>query len=452
MPKFTHCENMSRELEVQNKLRRDLTLFDIVSIGIGTMIGGTIFSTIGLLLTFSNVGELLILSLIINSIVAFSIGYNYAKLSNLYPSSGAGYSFVSKIFPKNIFIRLYVGYTSLFAYASACTFYATVFTHYIARLLNLANINFLIFKLISIFVIVGVVLINIWGVKKVGIFEDFFTWFKIIVLIMVIISGFTVFNSNVICDPRIDQSAIIGILQGATATFLGFEGFETIVYAVEESKDRRSIEKGIYISLIIVPIIYLLVALVTFSALRTGLINIDGKIWGQETILCEIACIGLGKFGYLLVSLCAISATLSAINGTIYAVSRLVYAMSRDNIIPYWLSKLNRNGTPYRSIIFMGLISISLLFFENALEKLGELTSLSFLICFSIVSIASLKVRKLTKANILLILLGIIAPIVMFAYAVLYSPHVILTLAVWSILLLLLGYTAMNLSKLTSSS
>ena len=57
---------------------KELGLLEAVSVGIGGMIGGGIFSAIGVLVAIC--GGISILSLVLNTIIAILTGYSYAKL------------------------------------------------------------------------------------------------------------------------------------------------------------------------------------------------------------------------------------------------------------------------------------------------------------------------------------------------------------------------------------
>jgi len=417
-------------------LRRDLSLIEVVAIGLGTMIGGTIFSSLGIVVFL--IGKLSLLSLLINSFIAFMISYNYAKLSARFPSCGAGYSFVAKAFPKSSLLKIFTGYSTLFAYASACSFYAIVFSYYLHSLLGINATSFSI-MLVSLLIIAGVVFVNIMGVKKTGVVESIFSFFKVIVLVLIIVSGLMLTGVNLPSLPRYisPMEAFKSVLYGSAITFLGFEGFEAIVNASEESKDERYVTRAIYLSFITVAFLYFSIAMLLLSTLNSSLGDVAyGNI---ETLLSDVASLSLGLSGKLLVSVCALSATASALNGSLYAVSRLIYAMSRDNILPKSLCKLNEHDVPYLSIIITGALSCLLLFLNRAVECLGEVTSLSFLLVFSLVSFANLKVRHETKSSLIPCLLGVVSPLVLVFYASLTTPHVISPLILWLIMTTFIG-------------
>jgi len=434
----------------KSALRKDLNLAEIIALGIGTMIGGTVFSSLGM--AVFSLGRLSLLSIILNSLIAILIGYNYAKLSTRYPSCGASYSFIAKAFPKNVLLKLATGYIALFAYASAISFYAVVFAHYIHTLLDIPVRIFSIVA-IAIALIVVSVIVNMMGVKKTGILESLLSYFKLSVLIIVILFGLLLLHDNLSIKaydaPITITTAIKGILYGSVLTFLGFEGFETMANASEESREKHYISKAIYLSLITVSCIYILTALLILFAISS---NINKLSYVHvETLLSNVAFMAFGNIGKELISLCALVATISALNGSLYAVSRLVYAMSKDNILPGYLSKLNKHDVPYRSIILTGIISCLLIVFNQKVAQLSEITSLAFLSIFTITSFANLKVYKETSSRVVLCLLGTLSPLILMLSTISIAPSTLVPFVLWTVLLTTVGLIIFIINRYSSS-
>ena len=435
----------------KSALRKDLNLAEIIALGIGTMIGGTVFSSLGM--AVFSLGRLSLLSIILNSLIAILIGYNYAKLSTRYPSCGASYSFIAKAFPKNVLLKLATGYIALFAYASAISFYAVVFAHYIHTLLDIPVRIFSIVA-IAIMLIVVSVIVNMMGVKKTGILESLLSYFKLSVLIIVILFGLLLLHDNLSIRAYDDATitittAIKGILYGSVLTFLGFEGFETMANASEESREKHYVSKAIYLSLITVSCIYILTALLILFAISS---NINKLSYVHvETLLSNVAFMAFGNIGKELISLCALVATISALNGSLYAVSRLVYAMSKDNILPGYFSKLNKHDVPYRSIILTGIISCLLIVFNQKVAQLSEITSLAFLSIFTITSFANLKVYKETSSRMVLCLLGTLFPLILMLSTISITPSTLVPFVLWTVLLTTVGLIIFIINRYSSS-
>jgi len=78
-------------------LARELSLLEAVTIGIGGVIGGGVYSILGIAMGLA--GPAVLLSFLFCAFTALAVGYNYAKLGKKFPSSGASYEYVARAFP-----------------------------------------------------------------------------------------------------------------------------------------------------------------------------------------------------------------------------------------------------------------------------------------------------------------------------------------------------------------
>ena len=69
-----------------NDTKKDLSLLNVVSLGLGSIIGAGIFALLGQVILLA--GHLTYFSFIIAGICAILSGYSYAKLAGRYPQSG----------------------------------------------------------------------------------------------------------------------------------------------------------------------------------------------------------------------------------------------------------------------------------------------------------------------------------------------------------------------------
>ena len=98
------------------KMARTLGPFSIIFIGIGSLIGGGIFSLLGPAVGL--VGPGLFLAMILGSAVAFLNLQMYVALGTTFPEAGGGYLWVRKGLGN--FQGFLAGWLSWFAHAAAC--------------------------------------------------------------------------------------------------------------------------------------------------------------------------------------------------------------------------------------------------------------------------------------------------------------------------------------------
>ena len=112
-------------------------LSDSISIGIGAMIGGGIFSVLGLAVILS--GAYAPYSFLLGGGIAFLVGYSYIKLSNAYPSEGGSFTYIAESF--NPRVGGYIGWLLCIGYISTLALYAYAFGSYTAALLGLEDLG-----------------------------------------------------------------------------------------------------------------------------------------------------------------------------------------------------------------------------------------------------------------------------------------------------------------------
>lgn len=113
----------TRKFDTEVRLSREMTLIDAALIGMGAMIGAGIFVLIGIAAGVA--GPALLITFILNGLVALLTAMSYAELGSCYHDAGGGYLWVKEGLPWwNGFIS---GWMSWFAHAVACSLYALGF-------------------------------------------------------------------------------------------------------------------------------------------------------------------------------------------------------------------------------------------------------------------------------------------------------------------------------------
>lgn len=109
--------------------KRDKTLGipELIAIALGGMVGGGIFTILGI--SVSMIGAYTPLAIILGGIVASLAAYSYIKLGVYYQDEGATYSFFKRTFPNSAFAASLIGWWVIFGYISTLSLYAYTFLH-----------------------------------------------------------------------------------------------------------------------------------------------------------------------------------------------------------------------------------------------------------------------------------------------------------------------------------
>ncbi|NOQ75281.1 MAG: amino acid permease [Crocinitomix sp.] len=380
--------------KLTRKRSNKLGLAELIAIALGGMVGGGIFSILGI--SVARVGNATPIAIAVGGVLALMAAYSYVKLSQLYKDEGATYSFYKKTFTKSHFSASVIGWLVVFGYISTLGLYAFTFASYLASVLPFDNMEWLN-KVIAGLIIALFAVVNIVSVKGMGRIEDWMVYTKLILLLF--ISGLlagkgSIENFTPIFEANTTFSAIIIV---ASITFVAYEGFQLVIHAYNEMDNpAKNIPRAIYGSIVIAILIYVILAIGALSAIPKELIIKD-----QEFALAAGAQNIIGDLGLFVVIFGALLATSSAISGTLFGASRLIAVIANDGYFPKYLAKKTKNSIPKNAIITMGLLAFVLIL-SGGLQLLLEFGSVTFIIVSFLMAYANFVKRKETNSHTLL--------------------------------------------------
>jgi len=399
-------------------LARELGWKDGLMIGIGGMIGGGVFSVLGVAASIA--GPSLILSFVFGGFMAIMSGFSYAKLASLFPQSGGVPIFVEHAFKENrygVWAKNYSAWLLWSAYVITCALYSFTFGAYFAGMLETLIAPFFIIdpaslyfsllkKILTAVLILFFLNLNLKGVKEATSLQNKIVITKVIILIFFILAGLywlivAVGPVNLIgAGPVADWSVffpngVFAFVIAATVIFVAYEGFELIHNAADEMiEPKKNVPKAIYLSILIVWLIYILVGFIAVANL--DYMELVKHPESAEYALALAAEPVLGSLGFLLIGLGALFSTASAFNASLYGSSRLAYDMSKEKLFPKQFMTLNKNRVPSKSLIVISLITL-VVAVTLGLENIAASASVAFLAIFCLVNLSAIKLRK--RAN-----------------------------------------------------
>lgn len=391
-------------MPIHRKRNKSLGLTELIAIALGGMVGGGIFTILGI--SVSMIGNLTPIAIILGGCIAALAAYSYVKLGLYYKDEGATYSFFKKTYPNSPFSAAVIGWFVIFGYISTMALYAYTFSSYAISSTDFAN-DIWIRKIIAIGVIALFTLINVWSVNGMGKIEDIMVYTKLVLLTIISVvlmengtSDFGTFISNMALDA--EKSSVLSILIVASITFVSYEGFQLVVNAVNEMRaPEKNIPRAIYSAIGLAVLIYVVISLGALFA-----IPMEDIVKNKEYALAAGAGDAIGKVGTNLVIAGAILASSSAISGTVFGSSRQLSVIAKDGYFPKWLA-IRKNNSPQNAIIAMAIMA-SLLIIIGGLELILEFGSITFLLVSLLMAIANYKLRHNTKSSTILTLLSIL--------------------------------------------
>ena len=392
----------------EHSLKRALGPINLITLGIGAIIGAGIFVLTGTAAAqFAGPG--ITISYIIAGIGCVFAGLCYAEFASMLPIAGSAYTYGYATMGE--IVAWIIGWALVLEYAFGAATVAVGWSGFVSNLVNFFGVS-LPFNpnpkvamtllghpfaaQVDIFALTALVVLTIIlvvGVKESANFNSAAVMIKVsVVLIFIGLASMFAFghwpHMTANWHPFIPQNlghfgqfGWSGIMRGAGVVFFAYIGFDAVSTAAQEARNpQKDMPFGILGSLIICTGLYIVV-----SGLLTGVIH-----YTQLNVAAPVAdaakAIGVG-WAVVLIDLGAIAGLASVMMVMMLGQSRVLYTMSHDGLLPKWVGELHpKFCTPYKTSIIVGIFAAMLAAFFP-ITLLGELVSLGTLLAFTIVSL-----------------------------------------------------------------
>lgn len=352
--------------------------------GVGAMVGGGIFSVLGL--AMGQAGHAAPIAFALGGAIALLTGLSYAHLGLTFRSDGGSFTYLEEAFSHPNIAGL-GGWLLLVGYIGTMGLYAYTFGAYGSALLG-SDGNPAVHHMLESLVLLVFLGINLYGVKEAGTAELVIVTIKVLILFLFAVIGLTTVQADHLL-PVFNQGEL-GVVMGAALIFVAYEGFELIPNAVNEMQHpERNLKRGILISIVITLVIYVLVSLVAVGNLTPEQVTRFG-----EYALAEAARPFLGQAGFILIGIAALFSTSSAINATLFGTARLGSEMARKKSLPEVFSLMRQeNDIPWVSLLIIAGVT---LLFVNAsdLTMISSFASSTFLLIFFAINLSAWRLRQ----------------------------------------------------------
>ncbi len=404
-----------------------LDLKQIIAMGVGGMVGGGIFSVLGLAMV--QAGHAAPIAFALGGVIALLTGWSYARLGLTYRSDGGSFTYLEHAFSHPTVAGI-GGWLLLAGYIGTMGLYAFTFGIYGSAMLG-STANPAMQHLLASFVLLLFLGINLYGVRETGNAELLIVTAKVLILLLFAAIGLLYIKEDYVL-PVFNQG-IGGVLMGAALIFVAYEGFELIPNAVNEMQDpQRNLARGIMWSIVITTFIYIVVSLVAVGNLLP-----DEVVRYKEYALAEAAKPFLGQAGFLLIGLAALFSTASAINATLFGTARLGSEMARSKALPRVFGfRRRQSGIPWASLIIV--TAVTLVFVNTSdLTMISSFASATFLLIFAAINLSAWRLREtvairaaapmaglvlsLASLGVLLVYLWQSRPAVLYALLLIYA-------------------------------
>ncbi len=411
-------ENLSEN----HQLHRNLTVTDLTAFGIAAVIGAGIFSTIGKA-CFSG-GPGVVFLFVFTAIASGFTAMCYAEFASRIPVSGSAYTYAYVSFGE-VFAWV-IGWALIMEYSIGNIAVAISWSEYFLSLLRnlglfvpdwltidygsaqrafeqnltttyasawttapmIGNLR-IIFNLPATIINILITIVVYIGIKESKTLSNLMVLLKVIVILLVICIGFF-FVDGANWNPFM-PNGFSGVMASVSSVFFAYIGFDAISTTAEECRNpKRDLPRGMFYSLAICTVLYILLALVL-----TGMITYTSLDVGDPWAFVFNER-GLNWIGGV-VSISAIVAMTSVLLVFQMGQPRIWMSMSRDGLMPNKFSEIHPTyKTPSFATIVTGfVVAIPLFFFDY--NFIIDFTSISTLFAFVLVCAGTLLLPKAEK-------------------------------------------------------
>ena len=424
----------------KSELKRTLGPLNLMSLGIGAIIGAGIFVLTGQVAS-ANAGPAIMLSFVVAGFACALAGLCYAELASTMPVSGSAYTYAYGTLGE-VFAWI-MGWLLVLEYGVAASTVAVGWSGYVVSIMNDFGLSASLFptiqyaggegpqwatplvqlvqnagatsfpmtgtfNLVAAVGIAAVCGLLVLGVSESANINNAIVVIKIIVLLTFIAVGIQYINPDnwvpFIPEPtgQAGQFGVGGIFRGAAIIFFAYVGFEAVSTAAAEAKNpSKDVPIGILGALFVCTLIYMAVA-----AVMTGVvpylelaspapIAVAIDRMGLEWANVPLAASPSGQLNLIafLIKIGAITGLSSVMLVLCYGQTRVFYTMARDGLLPKSFAKVHpKFRTPWIGTIVLGiLIAIAAAFLPISI--LGDLVSLGTATAFAIVCLSVIVLR-----------------------------------------------------------
>ena len=359
------------------KLERSLSLPYVVAIGIGGMLGSGIFVLPGL--AAAKTGPSVWLAYLLAALCVLPAALSKAELATSMPTSGGTYVYIERTFGP-----IFGTISGIGLWLSLLLKSSFALVGFGAYLLVLAAVPL---KATAISFLGLIMLLNIFGVKKVGKVQLLVVTLSVLGLLVILLFGIPS------VDPENLSPAFLygngGLITSTAFVFVSYAGVTKVAAIAEEIKNpKRNLPLAMLIALVLVSIIYVSVAFTLVGNIPVG--ELSNDIRPIYTLSEHLG----GKVAGIAAAILGVITLISMANSGVLAASRFPFAMSRDQLLPGALKKIHpKYMTPVATIVIT-CVAMALVILTLDVEKIAKLASAFMVMMFVSVNASVIVLRE----------------------------------------------------------
>lgn len=366
-----------------------LSVFDVVMIVTGIIIGGGIFSFPPLVAEMTGSVQWMFGAWLAGAALALAGALCYAELAATFPNAGGDYHFLTRAYGKDLsFFFAWARVTVITSGSIALL--AFVFGDYASRVVSLGAHSSAIYAAL---VVMALTAVNVAGLRGSALTQNTMSTLLVLGILLVIVSGFASPAPTASAPPPAPGG--MPALFGTALLFVlfTFGGWNEAAYVSAEVRGgSRAIVKALVLALGLVTVVYVLFV----AALLAGL-GFDG-LKASKQVAADVAQKSMGAFGEKLIGALVALAALTSINATMLVAARTNYSVGRDWPLFDFMGRWHGGrDAPVVAFVVTGVWSLALVAFaavnQSGVKFMVDFTAPVFWFFFLLTGIALFVLR-----------------------------------------------------------
>jgi len=403
------------------RLHRTLGVVDLIAFGVGCTVGAGIFSLTGEVAAHQ-AGPAVSLSFVLAGIACFFAGLCYAEFGAMVPVSGSAYSYSYATLGE--IVAWIIGWSLILEWLFSVSVVAISWSGYVSSALAELGVtlpaklaraplgvdanNHVVatgswIDLPAVVVVLGCTALAAIGTRMSSLVNTAIVIIKIAALLVLVVVGAAFVNADnwhPFVPPNTGEFGSFGwsgVLRGAGILFFAFIGFDGVSTLAEDARNpQRTVPLSLFISLIIVTLVYVSVSVVVTGLASYASLAVPDPLY--TALAGPGSSTGVLRAVRSLISVVAIVGLVSVVLACIIGQVRIFFAMARDGLLPAALCRVSsRTNTPVAATLLTGALAAALAG-VFPLGLLGELVSIGTLLAFAIVCGGVLILRRIAPA------------------------------------------------------
>ncbi|MGB5315691.1 MAG: amino acid permease [Robiginitalea sp.] len=316
---------------------------------VANMIGTGVFTSLGFqLLDVQNSWSIAALWFL-GGVMALVGAFCYAEVGSAFPKSGGEYVFLTKIY--HPFVGYLAGWVSLIVgFAAPVALAAMALGAYASNVISIPP------SAMAVGTVILISGIHSFNLKVSSRFQAFATWFKVLLILFLVVTGLVVASGATALD--FSGSWTLEVLTPSFAIAFvyvsySYTGWNAAAYILDEiEQPGQNLPKALVRGTLVVTVLYVLLQMVF---LKHGSLE---ALKGQIDVGHVFATAVFGAQGAAFINFLIAFFLVSSISAMVWVGPRVSMAMSADYKLWGFLRRKNKNGLPVIALWFQAVISI----------------------------------------------------------------------------------------------